>query len=150
MKNKVFIFLAAALLTLGLSLAAQANDPEPAEFEAPEDGLEINFIQGHSDRDLSVEFNHSSHESYECIDCHHRMGELKGRKPPRSCAACHDNFSPDDLKGYKSYFKAMHKIRYAPNAERPSCLHCHTNEFGADDKDMTGCNASACHSDGIR
>lgn len=150
MKNKAIIFLATALITLGLSLAVQASDPEPMEFEAPEDGLEINFIQGHSDQDHSVEFNHSSHESYECIDCHHRMDELKGQKPPRSCASCHDNFSPDNLKGYKSYFKAMHKIRYAPNAARPSCLHCHTNEFGTDDKDMTGCNASSCHSNGIR
>ncbi|PID74172.1 MAG: cytochrome C [Desulfobacterales bacterium] len=136
MKNKLIIYLFAALLTLGIGLAVQAQDAnseaedaEAIEFEAPEDGLEINFIKGHSDQDHSVTFNHSSHE-FDCIDCHHRMAELKGQRPPRSCATCHDNFSPDNL--------------------RQSCLHCHTNEFGTDDKNMTGCNASACHADGIR
>ncbi len=156
MKNKLIVYLFAALLTLGIGLVVQAQDTdseaedaEAIEFEAPEDGLEINFIKGHSDQDHSVTFNHSSHD-FDCIDCHHKMAELKGQKPPRSCATCHDNFSPDNLKGYKSYFKAMHKIRFAPNAPRQSCLHCHTNEFGTDDKNMTGCNASACHADGIR
>ena len=54
MKSRlVAILLAAALLALGLSLSAQAgDDPEPMAFEAPEDGLEINHIQGHSDQDL--------------------------------------------------------------------------------------------------
>ncbi len=151
MKKTLAILLAAVMLAFGLSMSVQAgDDPEPMEFEAPEDGLEINHIQGHSGEDLAVEFNHSSHESFECIDCHHKMGELNGQKPPRSCATCHDNFSPDDLSGYKSYFKAMHKIRFAPNASRPSCLNCHTTEFGADDKDMTGCVSSACHPGGIR
>jgi hypothetical protein len=120
------------------------------EFYAPEDELWINFIQGHSDKDLDVAFNHYSHEGYDCIECHHRMGELKGQASPRSCSECHDNYSPDDLAGYTSYFKAMHKIRFAPNASRPSCLGCHTTEFGAEDKTMTGCANSACHPGGIR
>ncbi len=150
MNNRSMICLVMAFLILGLSLGVQASDSDPQAFDAPEDGLEINHIQGHSDQDLSVVFNHSSHESYDCIACHHRMGELAGNSPPRSCASCHDNFSPDNLKGYKSYFKAMHKIRFAPSADRPSCLNCHTSEFGMDDQDMTGCISSACHSDGIR
>lgn len=148
-KYKMIILILSALI-LGVYIAAQAADNEPQSFDPPEDGLEINFIQGHSKEDHSVEFNHSSHEGFDCIDCHHKMDELKGQAPPRSCASCHDNFSPDDLKGWNSYFKAMHKIRFAPNADRPSCLNCHTNEFGADDKEYTGCNSSACHPSGIR
>lgn len=148
LKNTI-TFIVLAVLTLGTCLSVQAGDLEIKEFDAPEDGLEINHIPGHSERDLSVEFNHSSHESFSCKDCHHRMDELKGQAAPRSCAVCHDNFSPDNFKGYKSYFKAMHEIRFAPNGDRPSCLGCHTKEFGTDDSDMTGCLNSACHSEGI-
>lgn len=148
MYKKIITIL--AVLALGICLSVQADDHETLSFDPPDDGLEINHIPGHSDRDLSVEFNHSSHESFSCQDCHHRMAELKGQAQPRSCAVCHDNFDPDNLKGYKSYFKAMHKIRFAPNGDRPSCLGCHTKEFGADDKEYTGCLNSACHSAGIR
>nr|WP_321399196.1 cytochrome c3 family protein [uncultured Desulfobacter sp.] len=147
MKHKIYILLTAALITLGMCLYVQAD--EGNTFEPPEDGLAINYIKGHSSKDLSVTFNHSSHESFECIDCHHKMGELKGEAPPRSCATCHDNFSPDNVGGDKSYFKAMHQISFT-QAKNRSCLGCHTNEMGKDDKDMTGCNASACHSQGIR
>lgn len=150
MKNKIYILLTAALITLGMCLNVQAENGMKNTFEPPEDDLEINYIKGHSSKNLSVTFNHSSHESFECIDCHHKMGELKDEIPPRSCATCHNNFSPDNLEDYKSYFKAMHQISFAPAKNRPSCLGCHTNEMGKDDKDMTGCNASACHSEGIR
>ena len=147
MKNKSIACLISALVFLGMVLTAQAWAQEPESFDPPEDGLEINYLHGKNDQ--SVEFNHSSHESFECADCHHRMNKGKETQAPQSCAACHNNFNLDNMKGYKSYFKAMHKIRFAPAKDRPSCLACHTSEMGAQDKEMTGCSSSACHPNGI-
>lgn len=162
MKNITVIFLALLALTLGGGLVAMASDKaeeaaeaaaeettlEPVELVAPEDGLAIDYIKGNSPRGLSVEFNHSSHEGYDCASCHHKMFQLKGQAQPRSCSACHDNFDVNNTKGYRSYFKAMHKIRQAPQSSRPSCVACHTTEF-ENDKELTGCTASACHGEGL-
>ena len=87
MYKKIITIL--AVLALGICLSVQADNQETLSFDPPDDGLEINHIPGHSDRDLSVEFNHSSHENFSCQDCHHRMAELKGQSAPRSCAADH-------------------------------------------------------------
>ena len=113
----------------------------------PTDGLVMNYVKGNSSRDLAVEFNHSSH-AYECSECHHKMFQLEEGQQPRSCSVCHDKFGIEDTTTYKSYFKAMHRIRQAPQSSRPSCVACHTEEF-QDDKEMTGCTASACHGEGL-
>ncbi|MDY0374311.1 MAG: cytochrome c3 family protein [Desulfobacterium sp.] len=134
-----FLVFIAIMATTCLVVWAQGD------FEAPDDGLEINYIEGNSERDLSVMFNHSSHESYDCAECHHKMHQLKEGQPPRSCATCHTEFDINETRGYKPYFKAMHMIK---ESYRPSCIACHTKEFGQD-QDMTGCTNSACHSDGL-
>ncbi len=131
------------LLSLGLMFVAIGAGAQE-EYTAPDDDLLINYIKGNSKRDLGVVFNHSSHENYECVDCHHN---IKKAGKPTSCASCHDNFSAEPTKGYKSYFKAMHYKRN--NERRPSCVSCHVKEFGQD-KDMTGCVNSACHPEGIK
>ena len=139
MKNLFIV----CLLCMGMTVIAMAANAEEAP-EAPQDEIMINFIKGNSKDDLGVAFNHTSHENYECIDCHH---DLKKSKVPTSCSTCHTDFSPVPTKGYKSYFKAMHKKRL--NAKRPSCLSCHVKEFG-NDPEMTGCTSSSCHPDGIK
>ncbi|SDL18559.1 Class III cytochrome C family protein [Maridesulfovibrio ferrireducens] len=141
MKNLFIVCLLCIGMTV-LTIAANADDK--AGFEAPEDEIMINFIKGNSKDDLGVAFNHSSHENYECVDCHHA---LRKTKVPTSCATCHNNFEPVPAKGYKSYFKAMHIKRN--NDKRPSCVSCHIKEFG-NDPSMTGCTASSCHPDGIK
>ncbi len=146
MKKIFSIFLVFIALTLGSTLVVASD--EEGGFEAPDDGLSINYIKGHSERDLAVEFNHSSHEDYDCYDCHHKVQKAKKAEGPQSCAVCHDNFDVDNTKGYRSYFKAMHKIRQAPRTSRPSCVSCHTAEFG-NDKDLTGCTRSGCHAQGL-
>ena len=142
MKKIILVCLAALALAMG------ANADEKEAFKAPADGLKIDFIKGNSERDLFVMFNHSTHTEYECADCHHKMFQLKGERPPRSCVVCHDNVDVNDSKGYRSYFKAMHKLRQAPRAPRPACVSCHTIKFG-NRKEMTGCGTSSCHPTGL-
>jgi len=141
MKNIYSVCLLFIAIMVGTGLAVNADEA----FEAPEDGLEINFIQGNSERDLSVEFNHSSHGDFDCSACHHKAHQLKEGEQPRRCATCHTDFDVNANKGYKPYFKAMHMIK---KNNRASCVACHTKEFG-NDADMTGCTASGCHSDGL-
>ncbi len=141
MKNISAVFLIFIAILAGTGLVAWAE----GEFEAPDDGLEINHIEGNSERDLSVMFNHSSHESYDCSECHHKMKLLKEGEAPRSCATCHTGTDINETQGYKPYFKAMHMIK---GTFRPSCIACHTREFG-NDPEMTGCATSACHPNGL-
>lgn len=138
--KKLFIM---CLLCMGITIMAMGASAQE-EYTAPDDDLLINYIKGNSKKNLGVVFNHSSHENYECVDCHHN---IKKAGKPTSCSTCHDNFEAMPTKGYKSYFKAMHFKRN--NTRRPSCLSCHVKEFG-NDKDMTGCVNSACHPEGIK
>lgn len=133
--------LIACLCCMGIVFVAIGAGAKE-EWTAPDDDLVINFIK--PDKGIGVVFNHSSHENYECVDCHHN---IKKSGEPTSCATCHDNYSAMPTKGYKSYFKAMHYKRN--NVKRPSCLGCHVKEFG-NDKEMTGCINSACHPEGIK
>ena len=142
MKKIILVCLASLAVVMG------ANAEEKEAFKAPADGLKIDFIKGNSQRDLFVEFNHSTHTEYECADCHHKMFQLKGESEPRSCVVCHDNVDVNASKGYRSYFKAMHKIRQAPRTPRPACVSCHTTKFG-NSKEMTGCATSSCHPTGL-
>ena len=146
MKNITMVCVVFLTMTFGAIFGVTAD--EGTVFKAPKDGLKIDFIKGNSQRDLSVTFNHSTHTGYECADCHHKMFQLKGESAPRSCVVCHDNVDVDAVKGYKSYFKAMHKIRQAPRSPRPACVSCHTIKFGKS-KEMTGCATSSCHPDGL-
>ena len=144
--KKIILAVAFLAMTLGAGFVAVAE--EGGGPTAPDDGLVIDYVKGNSPRGLSVEFNHSSHEGYSCAECHHKMFQLKEGEQPRSCATCHNKFDVNDTTTYKSYFKAMHRIRQAPQSTRPSCVACHTAEF-ENDKEMTGCTASACHAQGI-
>ncbi|WP_319759809.1 cytochrome c3 family protein [Maridesulfovibrio sp.] len=135
--------LIACLCMMGIVFVAIGAGAQE-DWTAPKDDLVINYIKGNSPKDHGVVFNHSSHESYECVDCHHKT---KKTGEPTSCADCHNNFEPVPVKGYKSYFKAMHYKR--KNLKRASCLGCHVKEFG-NDKEMTGCVNSACHPEGIK
>ena len=121
--------------------------------EGPDD-IVINVVKGNSDRDLSVTFNHSSHEGYECGTCHHKWNdgskekkfgasEVEAQESPKSCVSCHSGTEPRDTKTWRSYFRAMHK-----KGVRPSCLSCHIEEF-EDDKEMVGCYESVCHTEGL-
>ncbi|NDV24657.1 cytochrome c3 family protein [Desulfovibrio sp. JC022] len=133
--------LIACLCMMGIVFVAIGAGAQE-DWTAPDDDLVIDFIK--PKKEIGVVFNHSSHENYECVDCHHN---IKKSGEPTSCATCHDNFSAMPTKGYKSYFKAMHYKRN--NTKRPSCLGCHVKEFG-NDKEMTGCVNSACHPEGIK
>jgi hypothetical protein len=133
-----------ALGLLGFVLCAAPVFCETPEPEPPEDGLVINSIKGRSERDLGVTFNHSSHADYTCIDCHHATKE---DELPQSCGAgkrCHDKTGIDELRGFKSYFRTMHK----KDRRHPTCVGCHTELFEGD-KYMTSCTRSACHPDGL-
>ena len=133
-----------ALGLLGFTLCAAPVFSETPEPEAPEDGMAINYIKGRSERDLSVVFNHSSHADYACVDCHHTTKE---GEEPVSCASdkrCHAKTGIDELRGFKSYFRTMHK----KDRRHPTCVGCHTELFKGD-KDMTSCTRSACHPDGL-
>ncbi len=146
MKKITMVCLVFLTVTLVTSLGVRAD--EGVVFDAPKDGLIIDFIKGNSPRDLSVAFNHSTHAEYTCNECHHKMFLLKGKSAPKSCVTCHSDVDVNSVKGYKSYFKAMHKIRQKPRTARPACVSCHTTEFGTNN-DMTGCATSSCHPTGL-
>jgi len=136
-----------------LCLCAIATVAFAEDMPEPADDIVINFVKGNSDRDLSVTFNHSSHEGYSCETCHHKWKNpekkvkfntsVKEAKAPRSCASCHKDFTTEKTHKWRSYFRAMHK-----KSVRTSCLSCHIEEFD-NDKDMTGCYESACHPEGL-
>lgn len=136
--KKAFIM---SLLCVGLTAAlAFAQTELVSSIDAPDDDLEINFIEGNSKRNLGVVFNHSSHEDIDCFTCHHK-NEVADE--PESCSNCHTDTAPD-AQGTKSYFRAMHVKR----TEQASCLSCHEEEFSGD-KDLTGCANSSCHPTGL-
>ncbi|MCT4535529.1 cytochrome c3 family protein [Halodesulfovibrio sp.] len=146
MKKICIICLLCFCATVTVSFA------EEVASEGPDD-IVINNVKGHSSRDLSVTFNHSSHEGYECSTCHHKWkspdakpkfsAPVKVTKSPKGCVSCHNNTTLEKENKWRSYFRAMHK-----KGVRPSCLSCHLEEFG-EDKEMTGCYESACHPDGL-
>lgn len=137
--KKVFIMSLLCVCFTAVLAFAQA-EMEPA-IDAPDDDLEINVIQGHSERNLGVVFNHSSHEDINCFVCHHKNTE---KDVPESCANCHTDTAPD-AQGPKSYFRAMH----VKGTKQTSCLACHQEEFEGD-KDLTGCVNSSCHPNGLQ
>lgn len=137
---------------LCLCAIASVAFAEDVVTEGPDD-IVINRIKGHSKRDLSVTFNHSSHEGYSCNTCHHKWKDPEAKpkfsaperatETPRDCVSCHKDTTLEKTNKWRSYFRAMHK-----KGVRPSCLSCHLEEF-EDDKDMTGCYESACHPEGL-
>ena len=134
------IFIMSLLCVCFAAVLAYAQTELTASIEAPDDDLEINVITGHSERNLGVYFNHSSHEDIDCFTCHHKNTVAD---EPESCANCHTDTDPD-AQGPKSYFRAMH-VKAEGHA---SCLSCHQEEFDGD-KDLTGCANSSCHPEGL-
>ncbi len=130
--KKLFI-LGACLLTAAFMLPAIASQPA-----APADGLKMQKTAT-----KVVIFNHSTHTSVKCGECHH---PVDGKEDYRACstAGCHDNLDKKD-KSVNSYYQAMHKTK---DVKFQSCVACHTKTAGADaakKKELAGCAKSKCH-----
>ncbi|ABB39976.1 cytochrome c class III [Oleidesulfovibrio alaskensis G20] len=105
--------------------------------EAPADGLKMENTK------MPVIFNHSSHSSYQCADCHH---PVDGKENLAKCATagCHDVFDKKD-KSVHSYYKIIHDRKATTVA---TCMSCHLEAAGSDKdlkKELTGCKKSKCH-----
>jgi cytochrome c553 len=90
--------------------------------EAPADGLKMENTK------MPVIFNHSSHSSYQCADCHH---PVDGKENLAKCV--------------HSYYKIIHDRKATTVA---TCMSCHLEAAGSDKdlkKELTGCKKSKCH-----
>ena len=119
-----------------LALAVAFALPVVAAPKAPADGLKMEATE------QPVVFNHSTHKSVKCGDCHH---PVNGKEDYRKCgtAGCHDSMDKKD-KSAKGYYHVMHD----KNTKFKSCVGCHVEVAGADaakKKDLTGCKKSKCH-----
>ena len=129
--KKIF-FLGLMLLTTAFALTAVAAAPN-----APADGLKMNKTK------KLVTFNHSTHASIKCVDCHH---QVDGKEDYRACATagCHDKLEQKD-KSINSYYQVMHKRK---GNKFETCVSCHEKTAGADKdkkKELAGCAKSKCH-----
>ena len=130
---KRLLILAIFCMLVALVVPAFAAQPE-----APADGTKLN-----KGGKKEVVFNHSTHKTVACVDCHH---PVNGKEDYRPCstAGCHDVMGQKE-KGVNSYYQAMHKVK---DVQHQSCVSCHTTTAG-DDKDkkkeLAGCAKSKCH-----
>ncbi|GFM32468.1 cytochrome c3 family protein [Desulfovibrio subterraneus] len=128
MRKPLFIALV-AVLALAFALPLIAAD-------APADGLKMEATKN------PVIFNHSTHKSAKCVDCHHLVD---GKENYKKCsdAGCH-SAAAADKKNAGSYYKIVHDKK----AKMPTCISCHADAAGADKekkKALTGCKKSSCH-----
>ncbi len=131
--KKFFCALMLSALLAAFSLPVIAADT-PA---APADGLKMALTS------LPVEFNHSTHAAYKCVDCHHLVD---GKESYAKCATsgCHDVLDKKD-KSVRSYYKIMHDRK---SKDVPTCVSCHLEVAGKDKdkkKELAGCKKSKCH-----
>ena len=132
MKKLLMICMVCAALVCAFALSSVTAQ------DAPADGLVMDYFDG-GDSNLQVTFNHSTHTSAACEECHH----VEGADQYKSCAAagCHDVMDQKD-KTPASYYKITHK-----KAALSTCITCHKEV--APDKEtkklLTGCKNSACH-----
>ncbi len=129
MRKSLFIALVAALaLAFALPLVAA---------EAPADGYKMEATK------MPVIFNHSTHASAQCADCHH---PVDGKENFGKCSTegCHSTAEADkNVAG--SYYKVIHDRKAGTVA---TCISCHNDVAGADKdkkKALTGCKQSSCH-----
>lgn len=135
-----------ALLCLACLLTAICLTASPAmnaEIEAP-DSMAIDNFKAETGN-LKVNFNHSSHTDYACIECHHQWDPGCG-EPPRPCSysGCHDVMDQRE-KSRSSYYKIIHDMR---PKEFSTCVSCHRENAGDDrekKKEFAGCRGSVCH-----
>ena len=108
--------------------------------DAPADGMKMDNYQP-AKKNLVVIFNHSTHKTSECKECHHKW-DGKGKVAGCSSAGCHDVYDKKD-KTEKSYYKIIHK-----KCALSTCVTCHKDHAGADKakkKELAGCKKSKCH-----
>lgn len=128
MRKPLFIALV-AIIALAFALPLVAAD-------APADGLKMSATKN------NVVFNHSTHKSAKCVDCHHLVD---GKENTQKCstAGCHST-ADADKKNPGSYYNVMH----GKKAKLSTCISCHVEAAGADKdkkKMLTGCKKSSCH-----
>lgn len=129
--KKMFLGMCAALV-LALTIPALAAKPD-----VPADGLKMEKTK------TPVVFNHSTHKSAQCGECHH---PVDGKENYSKCATagCHDVFDRKD-KSVKSYYNVMHsksKLKF------DTCMSCHqlaVEKAPDKKKDLTACKGSKCH-----
>lgn len=85
---------------------------------------------------LSVVFNHSTHMTYKCVLCHHKVTNDGKRYAPCTTEGCHSIPGARERVPH-SMFMAYH----AENKNR-SCYGCHVKE-AASHPDFIGCRP--CH-----
>ncbi len=128
------------LLILGIicMMAALVLPALAAQPEAPADGIKMNKTGK-----KEVTFNHSTHKTVKCGDCHH---PVDGKEDYRPCATagCHDKLDKAD-KSVNSYYQIIHKTK---DTKHQTCVACHTATAGDDKekkKELAGCAKSKCH-----
>lgn len=129
--RKLFIALA-ALAALAFAMPLIAAD-------APADGLKMAATK------KPVIFNHSTHTSAKCVDCHH---PVNGKESYAKCSAegCHSAAKADKKKA-GSYYKIVHNKKPGKSG-LSTCVSCHKAVAGKDKakkKALTGCKKSKCH-----
>ncbi len=121
-----------AALVLAIAVPALANQPA-----TPADGILMDKTKS------PVTFNHSTHATYACNDCHHPVNGVDTYEPCAT-AGCHDAMGMKE-KGVNSYYQVMHKragTKYA------TCISCHNEVVKTDAskrKALTACKGSGCH-----
>ncbi len=130
------LLLLTALL-LAFAIPAIANQPA-----TPADGLMMDETK------MPVTFNHSTHATVACVDCHHPVNGAPSYEPCAT-AGCHDVMG-NKAKGVDSYYQAMHK---RTGTQYGTCISCHNDvvkaapkaEQAAKRKLLTSCKGSGCH-----
>lgn len=130
MKKSLFVSFLCAVVVCAFALSSVSASNAP-------DGLKMAKTK------KPVTFNHSTHKSAKCADCHHKSGGDESKIKACSAAGCHDNMNKKD-KSDASYYKAMH----GKGKTISSCVSCHKKTAGKDKamkKKLAGCKKSVCH-----
>ncbi|MDO5483615.1 MAG: cytochrome c3 family protein [Desulfovibrionaceae bacterium] len=128
MKKRLFL---SCILALALAVPALASQPA-----VPDQPLEFKGAK------KTVIFNHSTHQSVECVACHHNVD---GKANYQKCATsgCHDDLTAK--KGLNSLYAVVHA---RSGLKYDTCLSCHL-KLAADQpdkkKELAGCSKSKCH-----
>lgn len=123
---------------LAIAIAVPAFASKADVPATPDDGI----VMSHSGK-KEVTFNHSTHATVECADCHH---PVEGKVDYRPCATagCHA-IDRKDATETLSYNHALHKPQ---GTKFNTCMSCHREIAGTDAelrRELTGCAKSKCH-----
>lgn len=112
MKRSFVMTMIVAALALALALPAFAAAPK-----VPADGLAMTAPEGTPAKQPLVKFNHGTHKTVKCADCHHKK-DAKGNEYAKCDAkGCHVDAVAKT--GKESFYAAFH------GANKKSCLGCH-------------------------